>query len=350
MKDLVSIILPCYKSEKHIRNILDDVHNQTYPNWELIIVSNGDSQDAQLEIVNSYGGGNLKIYSEKLCNVSHARNVGIEHSKGQWLMFIDADDRIAPNHIQSFMDVITESPDIIVAGYTLSRTAEKKEKIIGIERHSPNDINIKKYIRTHLDGAINIVWNKIFRASFVKESGIRFNETYTCLEDAVFVLQLCLQTDRISTIPLCGYMYIKDEELTAVSKYHACREEATHKRMDLMSRLMRQAGFTEIEIANDRRHRLSKLGNGLAINLFRIGCPLSFKEKVAEIKRIAYDDLEVRQSLLATRYSEGDTYQKIFRLLYRAQSPALTMAVYRFMFTLRHTLAPLYNKIRACVH
>ena len=57
MDDLVSIILPCYKAEKYINNIINDVLNQTYSNWELIAISNGDAQSAQLQILNQYKGG-----------------------------------------------------------------------------------------------------------------------------------------------------------------------------------------------------------------------------------------------------------------------------------------------------
>ena len=54
MNNLISIVLPCYKAEKYIRNIIGDIENQSYSNWELIIVSNGDSQENQVKIINEF--------------------------------------------------------------------------------------------------------------------------------------------------------------------------------------------------------------------------------------------------------------------------------------------------------
>ena len=261
-------------------------------------------------------------------------------------MFVDADDRISPSHLKTFMDATADAPDIIVAGYRQYRVIDKTEKVLKIEKHAPEDTNIKRYIRTSLDGPINIVWNKMFKASFVKESGIMFNENYTCMEDAVFVLQLCLKTNRIATIPLCGYTYMINREQSATSRFHSCREEVSRKRIDLMNELMRQAGFSETEISKDRESRLSKIGNGLTINMFRIGSNLSLKEKIKEIRRIAFNDLEVRKAIKSCNSCGGDTYNKIFRLLYRADSPVLIAIAYSIMFSLRYNFSTFYSKMR----
>lgn len=106
MNEKISIVMPCYKAERYIRDTLNDILAQTYRNWELICVSNGAGQEPQLAILNAYAAempDRIRVFCEEKGNVSNARNIGMEHATGQWLTFFDADDRIESNHLQLLM-------------------------------------------------------------------------------------------------------------------------------------------------------------------------------------------------------------------------------------------------------
>ena len=102
-KDLVSIVIPNYNSERYIRQTIDSVRNQTYPNWELIIVDD-KSTDRSVEIINEYTKDDPRISLIQLESNSGLpavpRNVGIKAAKGKYVGFLDADDLWHPQKLE----------------------------------------------------------------------------------------------------------------------------------------------------------------------------------------------------------------------------------------------------------
>lgn len=93
-EELVSIITPVYNAEKFLKDTIETVQNQTYKNWELILV-NDCSKDKSEEIINHYSKGDKRIRLinlEKNSGSATARNTAIENSKGRYIAFLDADD------------------------------------------------------------------------------------------------------------------------------------------------------------------------------------------------------------------------------------------------------------------
>ncbi len=128
MNDLISIVVPIYKAETFIANLISDVIAQTYVNWELILVSNGNNREEQEKIVKQYSLVDRRIIllSSNKAGTSIARNKGIESAKGKYLTFLDADDRIANTHLQLYVDAAVDDMDIIVGGFT-ERSLHGKE-------------------------------------------------------------------------------------------------------------------------------------------------------------------------------------------------------------------------------
>ena len=122
MNDLISVILPCYKAEKYIANIIGDIQAQTYDNFELIIVSNGPDQGEQLQVAQSFAQRDrrIKILTTQTGGVSNARNLGMERAIGDWLAFVDADDRLIPSHLQLMADA-ADGYDIVIDNTNLNK-------------------------------------------------------------------------------------------------------------------------------------------------------------------------------------------------------------------------------------
>lgn len=106
---LFSIIIPLYNKEKHIANALDSVFNQTYKDYELIIINDGSTDDSE-KIVLKYQDKRTHYFSTKNNGVSKARNLGIEKSKGILVAFLDADDYWYPNHLEILFQLYTKFP------------------------------------------------------------------------------------------------------------------------------------------------------------------------------------------------------------------------------------------------
>ena len=99
--DLISILIPCYNTEKYLYKILNCVTNQTYQNLEILILNDG-STDCSLKIMEEYQSkdSRIKIISRENKGVSASRNELIQKSTGKYVMFVDSDDLIAPNMVE----------------------------------------------------------------------------------------------------------------------------------------------------------------------------------------------------------------------------------------------------------
>lgn len=114
-KSLISIIIPSYNQGSFLSEALDSVLAQTYSNWECIIVDDG-SQDNTAEIVKAYCEKDARIryvYQDN-CGVSAARNNGVAHSKGEFILPLDGDDKIAPEFLELTLREIIKDRNIRV--------------------------------------------------------------------------------------------------------------------------------------------------------------------------------------------------------------------------------------------
>ena len=92
MKPLISVVIPTYNRKSFIKKAIDSVLNQTFKDFELIVIDDG-STDSTIEIMSDYLGCGINYFSTNHFGVSHARNVGIKNSLGEYIAFLDSDDR-----------------------------------------------------------------------------------------------------------------------------------------------------------------------------------------------------------------------------------------------------------------
>lgn len=109
----ISVILCTYNREKYLSKCIDSVINQTFKNWELVVVDDG-SQDDTFSIVNPYleKHKNIRYLKHQNRKLAYAKNVGIQASFGKYITFIDSDDTYAPEHLSSRLDYMKNHPDI----------------------------------------------------------------------------------------------------------------------------------------------------------------------------------------------------------------------------------------------
>lgn len=106
---LVSILIPCYNSESFLAETLACCVNQTYPNIEVVVVDDGSS-DGSLQIAKSWESRheNIHVYSQLNRGAASARNLAFKKSKGDYIMYLDADDLISLNKIEDQIKTIKQ--------------------------------------------------------------------------------------------------------------------------------------------------------------------------------------------------------------------------------------------------
>ncbi|MFN6476316.1 glycosyltransferase family A protein [Nostoc sp. DedQUE07] len=116
----ISIVICTYNRDKYLNNGINSVINQTFKDWELIIVDDG-SQDNTFEVVNNYVQkfNNIRYLKHQNKKQCYAKNAGIQASFGKYITFLDSDDTYQPNHLESRIEYMKLHPevDLIQGGF-----------------------------------------------------------------------------------------------------------------------------------------------------------------------------------------------------------------------------------------
>ena len=102
MNSLVSIVVPLYNKEEYIQRCIDSLLSQTYEHLEILIVDDG-STDRSGEIADAVRDERLVVIHQENRGLSEARNTGINHSSGEYLVFVDADDTVPKNGVKDLV-------------------------------------------------------------------------------------------------------------------------------------------------------------------------------------------------------------------------------------------------------
>lgn len=212
-KPLISVIVPIYKVENYLNCCVNSIINQTYKNLEIILIDDG-SPDKCGKICDDFKKEDtrIKVIHKKNNGVGSARNKGLDVCNGEYISFVDSDDYIMPDLIESLYNEIYDC-DYVSCGYTHFDNKNNQEKYF-----SPKDKIIlmgKDALYKHysIDNTIeNIncvyVWGKLFRRKIWDE--LRFPEEIL-FEDIYVMPYILLKCNKIKFINNAGYYYRKVE-------------------------------------------------------------------------------------------------------------------------------------------
>ncbi|AFY80532.1 glycosyltransferase family 2 protein [Oscillatoria acuminata] len=110
----ISVIIPAYNAEKFIKETINSVLNQTFRDFELIVINDG-STDGTLEVVSTFSDSRIQVFSYPNSGPQKSRNRGIDHAKGEYLSFLDADDLWTPDKLERQLQALHDNPDAAVA-------------------------------------------------------------------------------------------------------------------------------------------------------------------------------------------------------------------------------------------
>lgn len=108
---LISVIIPLYNKESSIAQTLQSVFSQDYSDFEIVVVDDG-STDNSVEIVEAMNDPRIRLIKQENGGPSKARNTGVKNAKGEWIVFLDADDEMLPNALETFKNIINAHMDI----------------------------------------------------------------------------------------------------------------------------------------------------------------------------------------------------------------------------------------------
>lgn len=132
---LISVIIPLYNKETSIHKTIQSVLDQTFRNFELLVINDGSS-DNSVDVVNSIVDNRIRVISKVNGGVSSARNFGVDNSKGEYIFFLDADDLISPNCLFEFNSLVEKykSESVFVCNFKIVQP-DKNDIIISKGKH-----------------------------------------------------------------------------------------------------------------------------------------------------------------------------------------------------------------------
>ena len=109
---MVSVIIPCYNQGAYIQEAIDSVKAQTYTDWEIIIVDDGSNHEGTLQELKYFKEIGIIVIETPNKGVSAARNKGIEVANGEFILPLDADDKIAPQYLEEAVRILHEKAEV----------------------------------------------------------------------------------------------------------------------------------------------------------------------------------------------------------------------------------------------
>lgn len=118
---MISMIVPIYNAEKHLRTCMDSIRAQTYKDFEAWLVDDG-SQDGSGEISDEYAkkDSRFHVIHQKNMGVSSARNTGLQAATGDYVCFIDSDDWLEPTYLERLLHFMNPDADLSMCGHCLN--------------------------------------------------------------------------------------------------------------------------------------------------------------------------------------------------------------------------------------
>lgn len=206
----ISVIIPVYNTEKYLEKCLDSIINQTYQDFEIVIINDGSIDNSQ-NIIEKYLDkyqNKIKCINKENGGLSSTRNYGIEVARGDYIIFVDSDDYIKKDLFEQLLPYIQKDIDLVK--YKLIKVSEEYKELERVDGPSFDEV-------TGEEGFNKLVFNDVLlepaclylykRDIFIKNN-LRFLEN-TYHEDFGLVPIILLYTNSIVSINFYGYYYLQ---------------------------------------------------------------------------------------------------------------------------------------------
>ncbi|AYG24271.1 glycosyltransferase family 2 protein [Lacticaseibacillus paracasei] len=210
LKTDVSIIIPAYNAEPFITRCLQSIQRQSFHNFQVLVVENGSTDHTVEKILPFISTDKrFRLLRNSVFGVSNARNLALKETQSKFVTFVDADDYISNNHIQTLMDSMRDKEtDMGVTGFSYEAENGKALKTISVLK---SKMSAEEAIRSTYDfkGIQGIVCNKIFKKSIIDQWKTQFDPTIPKYEDHKFVVAYLVHCQQVSCQGEITYHYIK---------------------------------------------------------------------------------------------------------------------------------------------
>lgn len=218
MNSLISIIVPVYNSEKTLHRCVDSILNQTFDDWELLLIDDG-SKDSSGDICDYYSSKDKRIrtFHKENGGASSARNLGLDNACGDWVTFCDSDDFVYPDWLNNYVVNISDDIDLICQSFECDKILIdelRDTRVFGINYRG----DVKEgVLRLNDIYSLGYTVVKLFRRNILESNKLRFDIRYNYWEDQEFCFRyFCCIKDIVCTDKVGYFYFLPDWK----QKYH----------------------------------------------------------------------------------------------------------------------------------
>ena len=218
----ISVIIPCFNIEQHLSKCIDSVLNQTYRDFELLLIDDG-STDTTLQICKLFQSKDdrIKVFTQPNKGVSCARNRGIAESQADFIMFIDGDDFIKPDYIDMHLANFTIGIQPI-SGFThlkSDQAIENRKFKNALNYFNSTFVQPSGYVKLLGFDALGSPCLRVYEKKIIDQNQLRFDENLTYQEDLLFNLSYLKYVSQIHLLNYFGYFYV-EHAVSSTTKFH----------------------------------------------------------------------------------------------------------------------------------
>lgn len=226
----ISVIIPCYNVEKYIETCLLSIVNQTYKNLEILAIDDGspDNTPAILDkLAEKYS--QLKVIHQKNAGVSAARNIGLKHATGDYIVFVDGDDFLAPDYMEYMLDLVHKTgAEFCLSINCFKEQGEVQTKFLEIKTLSQADA-----VALLLSPRVVVgCWNKIFKRSLLVKNNCTFATDLFYGEGLNFIVTLAQLANKVGIGNRKVYYYRRNNAVSATTKFNIKTLNSNTKSLD----------------------------------------------------------------------------------------------------------------------
>ena len=287
----ISVIIPVYNAERYLKKCLDSLLEQTFQDYEVIIVNDG-SKDSSGEICEEYKKLNNKIQviHQENQGVSKARNAAIEKALGEWLFFLDADDELFKDSLEI---LYSHSKDVdLVVGECVVYSTEgeiiftpPKTFVEHLDKNSTLKLLYRPYFIYQ-----GYLWNKLYKRSILTDNNIRFNEKISFGEDKLMIVEYMSHCNNSTYTSQPVYKYYRrvDSAMSSIN--------VAYNRKYISSFYAEVKCLDCISKVKDIKKKIKKYAQGCIVN--------AYLNVISHMKRFAIKEDHTTKELKSIMYSK----------------------------------------------
>lgn len=286
----ISVIVPLYQAERFVEQCVESVRQQTYTDWELLLIDDG-STDATPALCDRLAEDpRIRVFHKPNGGVSSARNLGLQEAAGQYIAFLDADDRFVPETLEIMWQLLdsTGADTAGCAHWNLTPAGERAPELLlqaGVyDRQGIREGIVYPLLGDRLTQPVfnGYIWRYLFSAQIIRSAEITFEGAY--LEDELFLMEYFCNAEKLAVTEQPLYEYLLNPN-SATHKYMRDLMQVFGRFMERKEALAARYGLDE---ARPQWREMSNWA-GLLIavgNEFAAGNPRSVPERCAAVQAL----------------------------------------------------------------